>query len=55
MYRVKPMDMGMVMANTSTRTGEMTIIMTRDPSTVITLAAICNRSLDREAFTVSMS
>ena len=55
MYRVNRMDMGMVMTNTSTSTGEMTTIMMKEPTTVITLAAICSRSLEREAFTVSMS
>ena len=55
MYRVNSTDMGIVMANTSTSTGEMTSIMAREPTTVITLAAICSRSLEREAFTVSIS
>ena len=55
MYRVNRMDMGMVMTNTSTRAGEMTTIMMKEPTTVMMLAAICSRSLDREAFTVSMS
>ena len=55
MYRVKRMDMGMVTANTSTSTGEMTTIIRKEPTTVMTLAAICTRSLEREALTVSMS
>ena len=54
-YRVNKMDMGMVTAKTSTSRGEMAIIITREPSTVMTLAAICSRSLEREAFTVSIS
>ena len=55
MYRVNKMDMGMVMTNTSTSTGEMATIMMKEPTTVMTLAAICSKSLEREAFTVSMS
>ena len=55
MYRVKRMDMGMVTTKTSTNAGEMTTIIRKEPTTVITLAAICSRSLDNEAFTVSMS
>ena len=55
MYRVKRMDMGMVMTNTSTRVGEITTIIMKEPTTVMTLAAICSKSLEREAFTVSMS
>ena len=55
MYRVKRMDMGMVTANTSTSTGEMTTIIRKEPTTVMTLAAICTKSLEREALTVSMS
>ena len=48
MYRVNRMDMGMVTANTSTNRGEMNTIIKKEPTTVMALAAICSRSLERE-------
>ena len=33
----------------------MNTIIKKEPTTVMALAAICSRSLEREAFTVSMS
>ena len=35
--------------------GDIVIIMTRAPTTVITVVRICTKSLDREALTVSIS
>ncbi len=55
MYLVNSTDMGMVTTNTSTSIGDMAIIMIREPKTVMALAAICKRSFDSDAFTVSIS
>ena len=45
----------MVTTNTSTSVGEIISIIISEPTTVMTLVAICSKSLERDAFTVSMS
>ena len=55
MYLVNSIDVGTVNTNTVTSTGAILSIITSEPTTVITLLHICNRSFERDAFTVSMS
>ena len=54
-YLVSSMEAGTVTTNTSTNIGDIMIIITREPITVIRLVHIWSRSFDREAFTVSTS
>ena len=48
-------DIGIVTANTPSRAGEVSIMPTSAPATVIIPVAACSMSLESEAFTVSMS
>ena len=49
------MEAGTVTKKMVTSGGDSRTIMIKDPTTVMTLVQICRRSLEREAFTVSMS
>ena len=49
------MESGTVNKNTSTSLGEITTIMEKAPTTVITVVKSCTTSCDKEVLTVSMS
>ncbi len=55
LYRVNIIETGTVTAKTATSVGEIEIIMTSEPVTVIMLTQTCIRSCESEAFTVSTS